>query len=60
MNLAGVYAWFGDANQGFAWFDKAVAAKESGVFEIVATRTLDGQHNDPRWSVPIKKIHLSQ
>ena len=60
VNLAGVYAWFGDANQGFAWYGKAVAAKESSVFQILADRTLDGLHNEPRWTSLLKKLHLPE
>jgi hypothetical protein len=60
VNLAGVYAWFGDANQGFAWYSKAVAAQESDVFQILADRTLDGLHNDPRWTALLKKMHLPE
>lgn len=59
-NLAGVYTWFGDANQSFAWFDKAVAAPETAVFQILGNRTLDGLHNDPRWTALLKKMHLPE
>ncbi len=57
-NLAGVYAWFGDSDQAFAWFDKAVAARESSVISILGDRTLDGLHKDPRWSALLKKMNL--
>lgn len=60
VNLADVYAWLGVANQCFSWFDKAVAAQESGVFQILANRTLDGLHNDPRWTALLKKMHLPE
>ena len=57
-NLAGVYAWLGDADQAFAWFDKAVAARASGLSKILADRTLDGLHKDPRWTALLKKMNL--
>ena len=57
-NLASVYAWFAEADQAFAWFDKAVAARESGVTQILTDRTLDGLHKDPRWSALLKKMNL--
>jgi len=60
VKLAGVYAWFGDANQSFAWYDKAVAAQESDVFRILGDRMLDALHNDPRWSALLKKMHLPE
>ena len=57
-NLASVYAWFGDADQAFASFDKAVVAREAGVSQILAYRTLDGLHKDPRWTALLKKMNL--
>jgi TolB-like protein len=59
-NLGGVYAWFGDADQAFAWFDKAVAARESGATQILGDRTLDGLHKDPRWPALLKKMNLTE
>jgi TolB-like protein len=59
-NIAGVYAWFGDADQAFAWFDKAAAARESGVIAILPDRTLDGLHKDPRWTALLKKLNLPE
>ncbi len=59
-NLAGVYAWFGDADQAFASFDKAVAAREFGVSQILGDRTLDGLHKDPRWPALLKKMNLPE
>ena len=57
-NLASVYAGFADADQAFAWFDKAVAARESNVSLILGDRTLDGLHMDPRWTALLKKMNL--
>ena len=57
-NLAAVYAWFGNADQAFASFDKAVAARESVVCQISTDRTLDGLHKDPRWTALLKKMNL--
>ena len=59
-NLASVYAWFADADQAFAWFDKALAARESGVSVILANRTLDGLHKDPRWGALLKQMNLPE
>jgi TPR repeat protein len=59
-NLGAVYAWFGDADQAFAWFDKAVAARESGATQILGDRTLDGLHKDPRWPALLKKMNLTE
>ena len=57
-NLARVYAWFGDADQAFAWFDKAVVVRESTVSWILADRSLDGLHKDSRWTALLKKMNL--
>ena len=59
-NLAGVSAWFSNADQAFAWFDKAVEARESGVAQILADRTLDGLHTDPRWKALLKKVNIPE
>ena len=56
--LAGVSAWFGNADQAFAWFAKAVEVRESSVTQILADRTLDGLHTDPRWKALLKKINI--
>ena len=56
--LGSVYAWFGEADPAFAWFDKAVVARESLVSEIRYDRTLDKLHNDPRWKALLKKMNL--
>ena len=57
-NLAEVSAWFGNADQAFASFDKAVEARESGVTQILSDRTLDGLHTDPRWKALLKKVNI--
>ena len=58
--LAGVSAWFGNADQAFAWYDKAVAARESQVVQILADRTQDVLQKDPRWAALLKKINLPE
>ncbi len=57
-NIAAVYAWFGNADQAFRWYDKAIAARESGVTQLLSDRTLDVLHKDPRWSALLKKMNL--
>ena len=57
-NPAGAYARFGDADQAFAWFDEAVAARESSAVQILGDRTLDGLHKDPRWAALLRKMNL--
>jgi TPR repeat protein len=57
-NLAGVSAWFGNVDQAFAWYDKAVAARESSASQILGDRSLDALHRDPRWNALLKQINL--
>jgi TolB-like protein len=57
-NLARAYAWRGQTDKAFASFDKAVAAQESSARQILADRTLDGLHQDPRWAALLKKMNL--
>jgi TolB-like protein/tetratricopeptide (TPR) repeat protein len=58
VNVADVYAWFGDADQAFAVLDHAVAARESDLASILGRRSMDSLHIDPRWNALLKKINL--
>jgi hypothetical protein len=60
VNVADVYAWFGDADQAFAVLDQAVAARESDLTPIFARRSMDSPHMDPRWNALLRKIALLQ
>ena len=55
-NIAWVYAFRGDADQAFAWLDKAVAYHDSGLAEVVAENLFDKIHRDPRWLPFLRKI----
>ena len=55
-NIAWVYAFRGEADQAFAWLDKAVAYHDSGLAEIVAENLFDKIHRDPRWLPLLRKM----
>ena len=55
-NIAFVYAFCGDADQAFAWLDKALKYEDPGITEIVAENLFDPIHSDPRWLPFLRKI----
>ena len=55
-NIAWVYAFRGEADEAFAWLEKAVAYHDSGLAEIVAENLLDKIHSDRRWVPFLRKI----
>ena len=55
-NIAGVYAYRGEADKAFAWLDKAVEYGDPGLSEIVTENLFDNIHKDPRWLPFLRKI----
>jgi tetratricopeptide (TPR) repeat protein len=55
-NIAGVYAYCGEADKAFAWLDKAVEYGDPGLGEIVTDNLFDKIHADPRWLAFLRKI----
>ena len=55
-NIADVYAYRGEADQAFAWLDKAVEYVDAGLGEIVTENLFDKIHADPRWLAFLRKI----
>ena len=55
-NIAGVYAYCGEADKAFAWLDKAVEYGDGGLGEIVTDNLFDKIHGDPRWLAFLRKI----
>jgi hypothetical protein len=54
-NIAVVYAFRGEADQAFAWLDKALEHHE-GLSQIVTGNLFDKIHSDPRWLQFLRKI----
>jgi len=48
-NIAGLYAFRGDADGAFEWLDKAVQYRDAGLSEISSNSTFANIHDDPRW-----------
>jgi TolB-like protein len=55
-NIAGVYAYRGEADKAFVWLDKAVEYGDGGLGEIVTDNLFDKIHADPRWLAFLRKI----
>jgi tetratricopeptide (TPR) repeat protein len=55
-NIAYVYALRGEADQAFAWLDKAIEYGDGGLSEIVTENLFDKIHADPRWLPFLRKI----
>jgi TolB-like protein/Tfp pilus assembly protein PilF/predicted Ser/Thr protein kinase len=54
--IAYVYAFRGEADQAFAWLDKAIEYHDAGLSEIVVENLFDKIHSDPRWLPFLRKI----
>jgi tetratricopeptide (TPR) repeat protein len=55
-NIAYVYGFRGEADQAFAWLDKALEYKDPGLSGIVVENLFDKIHSDPRWLPFLRKI----
>jgi TolB-like protein/Tfp pilus assembly protein PilF len=49
FNIAYVHAFRGEADQAFAWLDKAVQYNDSGLAALTSEALLANIHDDPRW-----------
>ena len=54
-NIAFVYAFRGEADQAFAWLDKALEHHEA-LSQILAEKLFDKIHPDPRWLPFLRRI----
>ena len=55
-NIAYAYAFRGDADQAFAWLEKALQHNDSGLTEVVSQPMFAPIHNDPRWLPFLRKL----
>ncbi|OOG53833.1 hypothetical protein B0E47_11520 [Rhodanobacter sp. B05] len=55
-NIAYDYAYCGEADQAFAWLDKAAAYQDPGLSEIVTQNLFDKIRQDPRWLPFLRKL----
>jgi tetratricopeptide (TPR) repeat protein len=55
-NIAEVHAVRGEADQAFAWLDRAYAQRDPGLAEFAGRRELRPLHADPRWAAFLKRM----
>jgi len=58
-NIAYVLAFRGEADRAFAWLDKAVRYKDTGLTLIAIQPEFDNIHEDPRWLPFLESIGMS-
>ena len=57
--VAHVYAWMGDADNAFAWLDRAVTQNEEGLKEQFTEFWYKPIHSDPRWAEFLETVGTS-
>ena len=55
-NIAFLFAYRGEADEAFAWLDKAVAYGDPGLSEIAIENLFAKIHSDPRWLPFLRKL----
>ena len=58
--IAQTYAWRGETDKAFEWFDKVVLVRDAGATQLLADRQLDSLHKDARWKALLKKVNLPE
>jgi TolB-like protein/DNA-binding winged helix-turn-helix (wHTH) protein/Tfp pilus assembly protein PilF len=56
--IAGVYAFRGEADQAFRWLEKAYSQRDAGLPYVKGDPLLKGLQRDPRFATFLKKMHL--
>ena len=56
FNIAYVYAFRGQPDQAFAWLDKAIRNRDTGLVEVAFHPHLAKLHSDPRWLPFLRRI----
>jgi tetratricopeptide (TPR) repeat protein len=56
--IAEVYAMRGDKDEAFAWLERALAERDSGMTHAKADPQLRSLHDDPRWLDLLQKIRF--
>ncbi|MCW8845161.1 MAG: tetratricopeptide repeat protein [Gammaproteobacteria bacterium] len=59
-NIAYLYAFRGEADMAFAWLDKAVQYKDSGIMELPSQPLFENIRSDPRWGPFVQGIGKSK
>jgi TolB-like protein len=56
FQIAEVHAFRGEADEAFAWLDKAHDLNDPGLQDILNSRPLERIHADPRWLAFLRKV----
>jgi TolB-like protein/Flp pilus assembly protein TadD/predicted Ser/Thr protein kinase len=56
--IAAAHAWRGDGDQAFAWLDRALAQRDSGLLELGYDPLLRRIRSDPRWKGLLRRVNL--
>jgi serine/threonine-protein kinase len=59
FNIAEIYAFRGDADRAFEWFDRALEQKDAGLTEFVGDPMLESIRNDPRFRRFLVKLGIA-
>ena len=59
MQIALAYAYMGDADNAFAWLERADLERDPGLIEINAEILLRNIQGDPRWQAFLQKMGLA-
>ena len=59
-DLATVYAGLGDADQAFAWLEKAFAERSAFLVHVKWDPKFEALHSDPRFAELVRRIGLPQ
>ena len=60
FEIAEVYAFLGDADEAFAWFDRAIERRDASLLETVTDPFLDGIRDDPRFDELLERLGRKQ
>jgi TolB-like protein/tetratricopeptide (TPR) repeat protein len=58
--VAWVHGWRDEADQAFAWLERAYAQRDSGIMLLKVDPFLRNLHGDPRWPALLKKARLEE
>ncbi|MBV8497162.1 MAG: winged helix-turn-helix domain-containing protein [Gammaproteobacteria bacterium] len=58
--IADAYAWRGQADQAFAWLDRAYRQKDAGLYLMKVNMALVKLKSDPRYAAFLRKMHMPE
>jgi adenylate cyclase len=57
--IAEGYAWSGEADQSFAWLERAYQQRDSGLYSLRIDPLLANLRGDPRYAAMLRKLKLN-